>query len=702
MSWDPLPPKRPCDLCGLPCRSPLKRRVICQACYRTEMRSKAAQSAKNPAGQKRIFPIGRCEVCGEPCKSVLIGRVMCRECHRSRASAVCPRCERRTQEPDSTTGLCPRCTAVTLRPRGECTRCQRHTSIYNLDAWLCHTCHHTISYLKRCNAAKSVKIRCRVCGQLRRPELLTDTICRACRMRERHEPSICPHCRQPKVIYSVRLQACKQCYKRLRAPELLRHYITQYETPFPFNRWLFDLLVDTLDWTTVDETVYRRVRYFGRYLEGVAVDNPLTWEAIERLMPPLGPTNRNIPKQIRACLLAVGHLAAAQGLLETREVYLERKRVISTLRRSPAHLQPLLEEYATWLWQRHYVPAHILDHFEVLAAFWSWAVSRGIQDPAAVQADIMNEYLLTLYWEWACTVCGGRTPFEAYKRSGPRRCPLCHAVGTLQRERRYAQNTIRSQRAKLYVFFTWARANHLIAYNPVQRRTPAPDPTIHHYSADVVRELCAYIGSEDADPREAIALFLILFHGLTVWELCHAKVPQVLALNDGSQTVSLADAYYVIVPRPAPSKGDRSPGRPSTRVQFPEAARPWLAPLLTRYDYRRRDQLAERKNEYLFVTPLRHNVPASGSFITNLVTQATLRILGGSCNPNTLRKTCGVLMSERGGGAVLCELGWEANQAFAYLWVPRVTVSPSIKSQRDENVLTLPDGDSPFPEPCEP
>ena len=303
-------------------------------------------------------------------------------------------------------------------------------------------------------------------------------------------------------------------------------------------------------------------------------------------------------------------------------------------------------------------------------------MARGANTPAAVQVDLMNDYLLTLYWQWRCAACHAMTPFDPTHREAPDSCPHCHALHTLERVARYAQNTVRGHRAKLYVFFEWAQANQLVLINPMQRKTPAPIATIRHYDTDVVRQLCASISDPAADPRDALILYLILFHGLSVWELCHAQIPTVAMLEGAITGLALAEAYYVIVPRPAPSRGDRAPGRPSTRLDLPEAARPWLAPLLERYDRQRADHLRQRRNDYLFATPLRHNIPISRSWINSIVTQATQRILGGACNPNTLRKTCALQFSERGGGAILCELGWDSMQAFVYMWAPRIVVAP--------------------------
>lgn len=408
------------------------------------------------------------------------------------------------------------------------------------------------------------------------------------------------------------------------------------------------------------------------------LNDPLTWEAIEEALPALGPTHRNGPKQIRASLLEVGHLLVARGKLESRETYLVRRSALLPLGKAPEHMQPLLYRYITWLWERRCAPANVRDNVEVLASFWSWAEQRGVRSPEEVQASHINDYLLHLYWQWQCSICQRAMAFDPGERRTPRMCAHCGAIGSLVKEKRYAQNTVRQHRAKLLVFFDWLKMNRMVIVNPVQRKTPAPSPTIQHYPSEVIKQLCGYITEPDADPVEAFILYLIIFHALTVWELRHVTLPTVLPLHKDMALPGLAEAYYVIVPRPAPSLGDRSPGRPDVRLDFPAKAAPWLKPLLERFELQRQQMVRNPKNRYLFITSAtkRHNAPIGHYYLWNIVRRASLRVLDAACNPNTLRKTAGVMFADRAGAGVLHWMGWEDHQAFAYTWAAREMIQP--------------------------
>ncbi|MGC1951604.1 MAG: hypothetical protein WA970_03275, partial [Gammaproteobacteria bacterium] len=114
---------------------------------------------------------------------------------------------------------------------------------------------------------------------------------------------MCARCNKRKVIYVKAERLCKQCYKDHLAPKALRDYIDGFTTPFRYNRTLFEILAGAVNWQAVNQMVARRFRAFGRFLQTYAFREPLTWQAIEDALPALGPTNRDIPKQIRASLL---------------------------------------------------------------------------------------------------------------------------------------------------------------------------------------------------------------------------------------------------------------------------------------------------------------------------------------------------------------------------------------------------------------
>ena len=619
-----------------------------------------------------------CEVCARNAKAAIFGRDLCRTCYRRQAITRCARCNRskRTVSPD--TGLCPLCASLGARPIGACRRCHAHTAIYDVTAWLCRACKKVVHVCNSQRQLKQIKVACSICGKLRPSALITRQICQPCWRAERHGRAVCAGCKQLRKIRCIKKCLCRTCYHDLTAPVHLRRYVEEFTTAFPYNGALFHLLAETIDWSNITDKVLRRFRIFGRFLQRTQLPEPLTWLAIEQALPALSPTNRYNPKQIRASLLDLGYLLAAQGALESREVFVERRNAMMPLAQAPTPVQDVLHRYTTWLWERKERPANVRDHLEALAAFWTWAETVSIRAPQEVQTSLINKYFQTLFWQWRCSTCQAVVAHNPFARAAPRVCTHCGTVHSLTKEMRYAQNTLRQHHAKLLVFFDWAKLNRLVVANPVQRRISTPVPTITHYPLDVVRKLAGYVASPEADPVEALVLYLILFHALSVWELRHTKVPTFLALHEGIATPNLAEAYYVIVPAPEPSLGDRSPGRPDARLDFREKAAPWLKPLLERFDLYRRQKVGSASSQLLLVnnSRLHHETPVSHYYIWQLVRTATLHVLGATCSPNTLRKTAGVMLADRVGPGILARMGWDDHQAFAYTWASRDTILP--------------------------
>lgn len=572
-----------------------------------------------------------CEICGCSTSTYNPSRDICQSCYKLEASSFCKRCGMIKHQVSKQTGLCPRCIKKLSRPVAACSRCSQIKPIYDEKNWFCKVCKDIVSH-KLCKQAKAQlgKVECSVCGQLRASNQLKRNICNNCAYKERNGVKPCTQCGKSKTIINKAKNLCKSCYQDELAKKSLIFYVANFSTPYPYNKALFELLVSTVDWSSVSEKINQRFRRFGRFLQQHYLPNPLTWEAIEENLPQLEATKRAIPKSIRSSLLELGHLLAVQGRLESRENYILRRNALQPLNTAPIGVQGLLQLYVSWLWEKKTAPATVRDHLEVLAAFWTWSFKCGICSPEQVQPSFINDYLLTLYWQWKCSVCQQAVDFNPHQRKPPEVCLCCSTLHCFTQVSRYSHNTVRQHCSKLFVFFEWTLNNRLTVINPVRLKVSAPTPTIKHYPLEVIQQLCDYISAPNAEPLEAFVLYLIIFHALSVWELQHAEIPVVLSLQKNIIPLSLPDAYYIIVPRPKPSRGSRTPGRPSTRLDFPPAASSWLKPLLERFEGQRQQMLKNNHNRYLILTSksAHRTTLASQDFIHQIVHQASLRLLG--------------------------------------------------------------------------
>lgn len=642
---------------------------------------------KNIDNYKRLIT---CEFCGRMKFTYFKDRDICRQCYCNQPTNLCSRCGEMKRQV-SLLGLCPRCTKIKERPIATCSRCSQTKPIYNQTDWLCQTCQQIARHASR--KAKQNKIECSVCGCMKSSALLGEQICRACWRERRYGYQRCSQCGQFKVLYNKSHQLCQLCNQNRLARDSLLAYLTNFSTPYPYNKTLFDLIAKNINWDCVDNNKNRRFRIFGRFLQANQLTQPLTWSAIDNALPKLGATGRTNPMLIRSCLFELGHLLASLGQIESRELYLSRRRALMPIRNAPEHLQQLMNDYATWLGSRKTVFSNVRDHLETLSVFWLWSAQHSINLPHEVQPSLINNYLLTLNFQWQCSLCQMIIPFDPNHRLAPKVCNCCGAVGSYVQVKRLAQNTVRQHRGKLKVFFDWALMNKMVIINPVQRSIRADNPTIRHYPLEIIRQLCSYIISPDADPIEAIVLYLIIFHALSVWELRHVQIPCVIPITLGILPLKLSEVDYFIVPKKEPSCGKHSPGRPSLKLNIPKNALPWLRPHLESIELIRQLKNTHQNNQYLLVSTssAHHNKPVGKTFPSQIVRSASFKVNGTICNPNTLRKTVGVMMADIAGGGILRFLGWEDTQAFGYTWIPREIVYPQQpkNSQPSESTTTL-------------
>jgi hypothetical protein len=683
-----------CVVCGK-AKSKLRSRNICDSCYRREEKISCPRckrivhsiSAETGLCSRCTIatsrPIGRCARCSQTRPIFNQEESLCQRCHenflwRKRPKGRCARCKVGSRKIDKETGLCSRCMSPSAKPEGECTYCHRIRVIHDQDAKICYLCYQNLKDQDRKkNRPDRLRI-CSVCGKLRVSRLVNRAICVACRHKENNGYAQCTGCNTVKAIYNKAQQLCTLCYIERHATNWLYRYLADFSTPYLYNNQLFALLATTLDEMVITDNVNSQFRAFGRFLQTHRITEPLTWEVIEELLSSVEWTNR-ANHQVRASLLALGHLRASKGLIESHETYIQKRAVQLKIKHAPQHIQHTLQLYASWLCERKARWHNVRDSIAALISFWSWCASYGIKSPHEVTTSVINNYLLTLYWQWSCTNCNSMFTFTPEERQAPRICPNCGDIGTIMKVDRFAQRTVRSHHNRLYVFFEWAKLNHKVIANPVRRKIPLSEYSKRHYPFEDIRRLCNYIAAPDSDPIEALALYLIIFHAFSVWELRHAELPIFNKLDGGYETPPLTSAYYILLPKREPSLGDRTPGRPDVRVVFPDKAAPWLNPLLERFEHSRQELSKNHSNKYLLLSTrtARHNIPIGAKMVGSIVQRASQQALGAKYNPRYLRITVAMMFVDSTNGGILKWLGWSSQTGFKYMWMQREVVQPA-------------------------
>jgi hypothetical protein len=699
-----------CDVCGKKAKSVMRRRNICSRCYSREdkiscprCQSKVQSvSAETGLCQRCTIaasrPTSKCTRCSQTRPIFNVEESLCQRCHvyflrSKRPRGRCTRCKIWGCKIDKETGLCSRCMSPKAKPEGECTYCHQIRVIHDQDAKICYLCYKNLKNQHRKKYRPNRLRICSVCGKLRVSELSKRAICKHCRHIENNGYAQCRGCNTFKAIYNKTQQLCTLCYRDHNASyrdhnasyrdqsatNRLHRYLADFSTPYQYNNRLFALLVTILDEIAITEKVNNQFRAFGQFLQTHRITEPLTWEVIEELLQTMGPTRSKKTQLVRASLLALGHLMASKGLIESHETYCQKRRIELTINDAPQHIQHTLQLYASWLWERKSSWGNVISSIGALTSFWSWCASYSITSPHEVTASVINNYLLTLYWQWSCSNCNSIFTFTPEVRQAPRICPNCGDVGTIMKVDRYAQRSVRNHNDMLHVFFEWARSNHKVIANPVRSKIRLPVYSKRHYPFDDIRRLCNYISAPDSDPIEALTLYLIIFHAFSVWELRHAEVPILNKLDGGYEAPPITSAYYILLPKREPSCGNSTPGRPDLRVNFPEIATPWLNPLLERFEHKRQELSKNRSNKYLLLSThtALHNIPTSGDLVRRIVQRASQRVLGAKYNPRFLRITVAMMFVDSTNGGILKWLGWSSQQGFKYMWMQREVIQPA-------------------------
>lgn len=458
---------------------------------------------------------------------------------------------------------------------------------------------------------------------------------------------------------------------------MLRKFLKSFQSPFSGSQRAFEILSGTvvLDKSTFSQA--QRVIRFGRFLQSYELVSPLNWDSLDQALASLPPKTRPI-KDVRSCLLAVGHLLAIAGTIESRSQHLLRRRLSDLIDNAPDEQKAVLRSFAEWSLRRKTTYQQVIAQVQTICALWTWCAAKDVKAIGSINQYCIKEYFGTTFWKLRCE-CGITFPTSTGLES--RRCS-CGSRRPPVMIPKLGSNSLRGVRGRLIVFFDWACNNFLVKTNPVpnpvQLKVSNPQQRIQHCSVAELAALYKFIEALSCDPAEGLAVYLTLGHLFTVWELQKVQFPR---LEGASGELNLAEVYGLTAPRRPVSLGRHSGGREQSNVSFLENARHWLPDLLRRFQEQRSQLLNGAKNNFLFVAPGRgqHNIPVSKSYISHLVQRASKRALGYEVSQKLLRKTAALVVVANG-PEILKRLGFDEQQAIAYVMARREPISSPKKS----------------------
>lgn len=623
-------------------------------------------------------------------------------------------------QPDSNN--CRRCAQRISNAKIICEGCGIADYPFVSDPVQCRNCHRKALHRIWVKSLPR-KIVCDICGATKPADKKTEMICRSCNTKRKNGEVKCTISGCAKLIRNKKWRLCKYHQEERLAPALLIRYINSYISPFPQNERYFQTLFAKLtltdsdtDITTIRTKDQRRCRAIGEYLRVYELPESLTWHAIQEALPKLSKRGRPRSKAIRSGLLELGNLFAEQGLLPNWNSYLWERRLAQYLRSAPKIFRVHVSDFEKWASQGMVNPKldlrllessplantteAILETVKAAVIFLNWCVDRNIFSLADIDQGTIVNYKENLFWQHECKTCLKRSHLELGKTSETCSNKECNAINSNVRVRRLARASVTRMTMNLRVFFNWAQLHDMVLENPLERHTNSYKGTftvtnaqgemteiadsIRRYDDDVVESLCSYIVSPDADPEEALVLYLIIFHLLTLTELCNAKIPSLVAAGSASagDFDRAKDFEHLLLPVRTLSRGRLSTRRHDPILKFPNIAASWLVPLLKRYFVKRGRTVS---SEYLFARHrqvTRHSRPVSCRYISQLVHRASLRVLKGTVNPRDLRGTAAAIFAQRSKrrGAILTKLGYKSLRATRFNYLETFLLAPRTTS----------------------
>src|ERR1041384_5944747 len=666
--------------------------------------------------------------------------IICEECKLPRKSRrwfdVCDVCVRKV--PKVQCGACARRVGRLTHDSPFCLECSRRLSKVMI---VCEKCGRTdyafMSYPGHCrkcynNAVhrKNVKLRlrkfvCGTCGLTKTSLPNAEMICKSCYEKRRTSKGRCtvPGCRAS--ILHKKLQLCRNHHADRQAPKRLNKYIKSYDSPFPQNVRYFLALTTKLglaDCNIDDRSVRARdlckYRAVGEYLQSHELPEILTWQAIHEALPKArkrGERGRIRVHFIRSGLLELGH-----HILSEQFVQYQRERLLEEwLRSAPVMFVEHVTAFEKWASEGMLNPKLAINLHEAqplantsgdirktiktVIRFLNWCVKRDISSLANINENTVASYKETLFWQLECSACRKRIPLDV---ANTKSCSNqeCRAINPYVKIRRLARASVSQDIVKLRTFFNWAQLHDVVPENPFTYNTDKfrsgtftvrnkrgqmveISAFIRRYKDKVVEHLFSYMASPDADPEEALVLYLIFFHLLSVTELRNAKIPSLVAAveNPTGECDRARDFEYLLLPVRQSSRGLQSPRREGPIMKYAKKAAWWLRPLLERY-FEKRKRIGI--SEYLFVGRYQRtqNKPVCDTQIHDLVQRASQRVLNGVVNPRDLRGTVAAIRADtsKRRGAILTKLGYTRKWATRFNYLETVLLELKTTPRRHQ------------------
>lgn len=420
-------------------------------------------------------------------------------------------------------------------------------------------------------------------------------------------------------------------------PDRLEAIWKRFHVTDPIRRDRLRTLIDYFEETRVTVTAVQTAQAFAYYLGRHEAGPVRSWDDIDahaRSAP--GPGAR-WHRRIQTALRRLGDALEAKGRIAPRPVYDALPRILEGLHDLPGEVHAINVRFVTSLHDHQRRPITLRHYVRELNRFWTWAVAQGIRHPAQVSPEAV----------------------KSYRRALRRRGRDADMIDGIQ--------------VSLRGYFDWLRRERLVLARPVPTRERPRLCFVRICERVAFEKLIAAIGAGILPPREALVLYLLVFHALRNHELVEATAI-------GFRTHGSFATFDIGLPAPILSVGQRHIGRRSQVLHLPTGRYPWLHDIVTSVTAERAALLKRPDNPYLLVSKSwrQANRPMHPHVVDRLVARATRTVLGTAMTPTLVRQSAGAYMADLSDHTICCAMGWSPARAVDLAYGTREVVAHSV------------------------
>ena len=419
-------------------------------------------------------------------------------------------------------------------------------------------------------------------------------------------------------------------------PDQIEAIATYFYVEDPYRQELLRLLIDYYHDTRVTITAVLVVQAFAYHLARSEVPTIESWDDIHTQIRQSPDPPERWHCRIKTAWRRLGDALERAGKIAPHPDRDAVQQAIIKLETTDKRLRDINVRFLTSLHEHGRRPITLQSYVANLNRFWTWLASQSVNHPAQVSAELFLGYLRALGEE-------GGSPSQLQ-----RSCTCLRG------------------------YFKWLRRERLVLTNPVPP-PGEPAPTIVRVcETGTFEKLIAALGDNQLPARDAMILYLLIFHGLRNYEV-------VRAIGVGFRGRGNNATFAIELPELVASAGHSRPSRRDLIVQLPTGRHPWLHNIVIQMTEERAHILKDPDTPYLLVSPSwrRGTEPQDPHVVSYAVDRISRSVCGIALTPRLVRQTAAAYFADQSDHTVCSAMGWGTARAVDLAYATREVVARS-------------------------